>query len=361
MKERESFVLKRKSVIIKYVIAIILVLILGIYLLIQTFEEPEVTNVQFTESSNMDYKVYLKENDFFKQDYIGKDNQYIASLIDYIEADFNYQLKAQQKNESYKYTYRIEAETNLTDAETNNSIFNEKEVLVKEKEYSANTSSILSVKEKVTIDYNKYNDLVKSFIEAYDLEDYIATLTINMYADVIDFEGNANAGKPVMTLSIPLTTKTMAIDIESNEVNQNIVDVHKTVNNKEYIYLAVGLLALALILGIKLRYFIKDTESELALYEMKLRKIMTSYSSYVQKISNEYYFGDRQILEVRLFEDLLQIRETINKPILMLEGDVAMDTYFFIASDDTIYLYELQPGSYKRNKASKKARHPEEV
>lgn len=361
MGEKESFVLKRKSVIIKYVIAIVLVLIAGIYLLIETFKTPEVTNVQFTESSSIDYKVYLKENDFFKESYLGSNNQYIANLIDYVEADFNYQLKSQQKNESYKYTYRVEAEVDVSDAETNNSLYNIKEVLVKEKEYSANTSNILSVKEKITIDYNKYNDLVKSFIDEYDLEDVMAVLTINMYADVVDFEGNANAGKPVMSLNIPLTTKTMAIDIESNEVNQNIVDVYKTVDNQQYIYLAVGLLAVALILGIKLRYFIKDTESEIALYEMKLRKIMTSYSSYVQKISNEYYFGDRQILEVRLFEDLLQIRETINKPILMLEGDVAMDTYFFIASDDTIYLYELQPGSYKRNKSSKKARHPEEV
>jgi len=360
MEEKESCVYRRKGVIIRYIIAIILALIAGIYLLVQTFKKPEITNIQFTESSNIDYKVYLKDNDFFKENYLGKDNEYIASLIDYIEADLNYQLKSQQKNESYKYSYRVEAEVNVKDGESDNPLYKEKEVLVKAKEYTANTSNILALNEKVTIDYNKYNDLVKSFVDVFDLEDIIATLTINMYAEVLDVEGQVDTGKPVMTLNIPLTTKTMAIDIESNEVNQNIVDVYKTVDNNQYIYIAIGLLAIAAILGIKLRYFIRDTESEIALYEMKLRKIMTSYSSYVQKISNEFKFGDRQILEVRLFEDLLQIRETINKPILMLEGEEAMDTYFFIASDDTTYLYELKPGSYKRNKASK-SKHPENI
>lgn len=360
MEEKESCVFRRKGVIVKYIIAIILALIAGIYLLVQTFKKPEITNIQFTENSNIDYKVYLNENDFFKEDYLGRDNKYIASLINYIEADFKYQLKAQQKNESYKYSYRVEAEISVQDEEANGFLFQDKEVLVQDKEYSANTSNILSLNEKITVDYNKYNDLVKSFIETYDLDEYVATVTINMYVKVLDVEGQGDTSKPVMSLNIPLTRKTMAIDIESNEVNQNMVDVYKTVDNTEYVYIAMGLLAVAAILVIRLRYFVRDTESEIALYEMKLRKIMTNYSSYIQKISNEFKFGDRQILEVRLFEDLLQIRETINKPILMLEGEEAMDTYFFIASEDTTYLYELKPGSYKKNKSTK-SKHPENI
>jgi len=47
-------------------------------------------SLELKESSNLDYKVYLKENDFYDTPYLTKDMAYIASLIDTINIDFNY-------------------------------------------------------------------------------------------------------------------------------------------------------------------------------------------------------------------------------------------------------------------------------
>ena len=46
--------------------------------------------VTYTEKSNVDYKVYLKENEFYEKDYVDKDNQYISNLVDNIETKFDY-------------------------------------------------------------------------------------------------------------------------------------------------------------------------------------------------------------------------------------------------------------------------------
>lgn len=356
---------KRKSMIIRYIACIIVAFVASIVLFIHTSKEDKQEKqevIVYTENSNIGYKVYLKENEFFEDDYLLEDNQYIASLINYIETNMEYQLGSESKNIDYKYAYKIMAEVEVQDKDTKKPLYKFEEELVKEQVYYANTSSDLRLNKKIQIDYNKYNDLIKKFVDVYDLEESNASLTVKMYVKMLDSD-NASIQKtdiPVATLNIPLTTNTVAIDIESHEVNGNGINVIKKMNDQGDVFIAVILLAVAFGLALKLRVFIKDTENEEALYNMKLRKIMMNYGSYIQKVNNEYDFEDCQVLEIKLFEDLLQIRETINKPILMTESDEVMQTYFFIPTDNTIYLYELKPGNLKKQKGRRyKGKHPE--
>ena len=43
--------------------------------------------IGYRESGAIDYNVFLKDNEFFEQDYLGKDQSYVASLIDKIIAE----------------------------------------------------------------------------------------------------------------------------------------------------------------------------------------------------------------------------------------------------------------------------------
>lgn len=347
-----NFAQVRKRRITKYVIFIVLLCIIAIVLLFN-ISKNQVHNVVYTESSDIDYKVYLKKNDFFTGEYVEANNQYIASLIDYIQTEMNYKLEAQEKNIEYEFSYSVAAEIDVQDKATRKSLYKITDDLIKEGKYYTNTDEALEIREVLKIDYNKYNDLINKFVELYDLEDYNANLIINMYVNIYDEDGNINgAGTPVATLNVPLTEKTMSIDIESNSVNESSI-MAKAVNNNGYIFGAAILFIVAIVMAIRLKVFIKDTESEDSLYRMKLRKIMMSYSSYIQKIDSEYSFEGKQIIEIKLFEDLLQLRETLNKPVLMVEKENAKETYFFVPADNTIYLYELNPGELTKKE------HPE--
>ena len=77
-------------------------------------------------------------------------------------------------------------------------------------------------------------------------------------------------------------------------------------------------------------------------------------ASYIQKLNNEFDFEGHQILEIKSFEDLLQIKETLNKPILMTEKSLAMETYFFIPSEKNVYVYELKAGNLRKNNKGKR-------
>lgn len=349
-KEHKIFdMLARKSVIIKYFISITLIFIITIIFLMQVIMKNKTRDIVYTENSEVDYKVYLKENDFFEGSYLTKDNQYIASLINYIETDFEYQLETTEKDIDYTYTYKIIAETSVVDKTNNNSLYNSVEELVEEKEYKANSNSKLEIKENIIVDYNKYNDLINKFVDTYDLDNNVASVNIKMFVKINDnINENCNNYVPAISLNIPLTTKTIAIDIESNLVNENDISVCENVEKDKYTFGTVILFIIDIILVVKLLIFIKDTKDEESIYNMRLRRIMSNYGSYVQKLNNEFNFEEYQILEIRSFEDLLQVRDTINKPILMTERPVVKETYFFIPSEKSVYIYELKAGSLRK-------------
>ena len=356
-KEHKIFdILKRKSIIIKYIVFIALIFIVTTMFIIQLTKESKIQkDIVYTENSNLDYKVYLKENDFFDTRYLEEENQYIASLIDYVEANFRYDLQASERGIDYKYTYKIVAEVNVEDKTNHKSLYKFNEDLIEAKEYSHNTNSKLIINEPIKVDYNRYNDIIKRFVDLYDLDNSTASVTINMYVKMLDDnkKDDAKNNTPAISLTIPLTRETMAIDIESNAVLANDINVCQNINQGKYLFGAVLFAILDVILVVKLVIFINDTKNEKSVYNMRLRKIMSNYGSYIQKLNNEFDFDGHQILEIKSFEDLLQIKETLNKPILMTEQTLAMETYFFIPCDDNCYVYELKAGNLRNNRGKR--------
>jgi len=355
-KEHKIFdMLKRKSIIIKYIVLISLIFTVTTMLISKTIKKDELKNIVYTENSSLDYKVYLKPNDFFNTRYLEKNNQYIASLIDFIEADFIYELEASEENIDCNYTYKIIAEVNVQDKVNHNSLYKFTDELIGETALSFNTNTKLRINEPIKIDYNRYNDIVNRFVDMYDLKNSNSIVTVNMYVNLNDNTGHGSEEcLPVISLNIPLTIKTIAIDFESNEVNASERNVRTTINSEKYLFGATILLIIDIILVIKLIRFIKDTKDEKSVYKMRLRKIMSNYGSYIQKLNNEFIFDDDyQVLEIKSFEDLLQVRETINQPILMTEQKLAMETYFFIPSEKNVYIYELKVGNLRKNRGKR--------
>jgi len=343
--------LGRKSIIIGLILLIVILVISTIVLLKESMKEEKVEQIIYTEKSNLDYRVYLKENDFYSQEYIGKDKQYIASLIDYVWAKFNYELSSSDAKQKHQYTYNIVAEVNVEEVGNGKSIYKFKEDLVKEQTKTFNTKTKLGLSETVKIDYNKYNDIIKRFIDVYRLDDIDSTLTIKMFVNV---EGVTTNKTPVATLNIPLTNKTIAIDLQTNTVNATDMSVYKEIANKDHLYIAILFSILILMLTIELFIFTRNTKDITSRYNNKIKKILTSYDSYIQRTDNEFNFKGYQQLEMQSFEDLLQIRDTISQPILMKEKEKDKETDFFIPSKaNVVYIYKLKIEDFEQSEKEK--------
>lgn len=336
---------RRKSVQEYFVKAIILIIFI-IVLLCMYVKNTNTSMISYKENSNVDYKVFLKENEFYNDKYSKKDNQYIASLIDYIVADFSYDLEIFESDIKYDYKYRVEAEVNVEEKTTNKSIYNFNEVLVENKTFEGTENKTVKIKEKVNIDYNKYNDLIKKFITVYDLDEAVSTLTINMYINIDGIDGNFQRDENdeyLVSLDIPLTTKTVGIDLNTNLIGCENELIKCETKNMSWIKVIVLVLILLEINYIaKLFKYMSKNRTPEDIYKLELNKILSNYSSYIQKINNSFNMEKYELIMVDKFNDILEIRDTIQEPILMFEIPDKLKTYFMIPSRNQIlYIYEL--------------------
>jgi len=98
IQRRKEYKRNRKKWMIVQVVAIILlaVIALGSFLIYNRMNRTYY--VECIESSGIDYMVQYGNNGFFDEEWIGKDQAYISSLIEKMTAEFKYQLDADSKD-----------------------------------------------------------------------------------------------------------------------------------------------------------------------------------------------------------------------------------------------------------------------
>lgn len=342
MSKKENY---RKTEIKNLVWMIIITAIIGLVALIFYTTRDRNYFIVYDEKSDIDYKVRLKENEFYEEEYLDKDKGYVASLIDRISTEFRYDLVF-SKNVAYKYSYRIVADVEVEDETVNSTIYHYSEDLVK-KDLKASTGSLF-IDENLSIDYAKYNNVISKFKEVYELSNTSAKLNIDLYVNVQDVDGSKTSAlvdRKVSGLSIPLTERTIAIDIGNNIINNkdNRIEVTKTDNIGWVLIIAVFYLTIAVVYSIYLYIYLKRTRTAQMIYDKEIKSILSNYDGYIQRISGTYDMGTSQVLKIESFTDMLEIRDTLKQPILMLENETKDGTFFIIpATNSIIYTYSLR-------------------
>ncbi|MBR7181528.1 MAG: hypothetical protein IKD28_01940, partial [Clostridia bacterium] len=152
--------------------------------------------IDYTENGKVDYRVKLKPNLFYEEEYLGAGQAYVASLIDSVEANFSYTLTMASPNVRYDYSYKIDTELLITDTKSGNTILSRVEENVAEKTFSKIGSSNLTIAEKVTLGYENYNLATQMFLEDLKLSGTKAALIVRMHINVIstcdDFENDGS-------------------------------------------------------------------------------------------------------------------------------------------------------------------------
>ena len=77
--------------LIIFLCAFIILFFLSYLCVKNSYTRTEEKITTYREFGNVDYKVYLKPNEFYSQSYLGKNMVYITSIIKNIKIDYNYQ------------------------------------------------------------------------------------------------------------------------------------------------------------------------------------------------------------------------------------------------------------------------------
>ena len=182
---RQEYKRNRKKLILIQTVALILVGAFALTFFMVYDRMNRTYYIEYTENGAVDYKVNLKENNFFEENSVGAGSSYVASLIENIGADFKYKLAIDNASVGFDYSYWVDAQLIVANKDTGDHIYQPKYNLLPETKASVKGKDSLKIGTSVDIDYNSYNKTATSFVNTYDLKNTTSTLVVTMYVKVL--------------------------------------------------------------------------------------------------------------------------------------------------------------------------------
>ena len=246
------------------------------------------SSIKYNENSDINYGVNLIENEFYKTNHLGENVDVISSLIKDIDVGFKYNLNLSEEIE-YTYSYKIVANIILKEKSKTNLIYSDEQVVIN-KELLEGKSRRLDILETMNINYNDYNNQINKLIEQYKLDNTESELSLSMKLNVVNKATGEKINKEtnVMTIVIPLDTKTVEITVNENVKDSQgeiVIQLNESEDSKKYLTIGILAFILGLLAFVSLIRYISKTRSAEKMYENEIKKILFDYKSYVQKIN----------------------------------------------------------------------------
>jgi len=352
--QRQEYKTNRRKRIILQVIALAVVILIALGSFRIYARMNQTYYIHYTENGNADYTVQLLENSFYEEDALDSERSYIAALIDQVTADFSYDLDMAATNVAFDYSYGITARLMVKDKLSDQVIFDPVYELVPTQTLNIAKGNAVVINEQVTLDYGTYDALAREFIDVYGLRDVESLLAVTLQVDVLSqceaFE-NSNENAYTISLNIPLAQNTLVMETSASAPNgeNKVLACYGAGTQNFFKALAIIATIVGVILACVLVGFIYLTRNDDINYTIKVKRLVSSYRSYIQQIEQEFDTVGYQILQVKTFPELLGIRDTLQSPILMSENEDQTRTQFIIpTSTKLLYIYEIKVDNYDK-------------
>ncbi len=301
--------------------------------------------VNYAEGGKVDTKVLLADNSFYDEQYLDSNHAYIADLIKTVETDFKYGLVMDANSVSYKYSYTVDATVKVIDKDSKAPLYDPSFVL-KEVKDEESSERELNISEKVDIDYAYYNKIAADFVNNFGVNDATATLVVRMNVAVLGkcetFADEQN-NKYTLEVNIPLLRQTVKFTASSSVLTeeQKILACDSELKSVFCVLWRVfGVLSILMCVFTSI-YTVKTRDKHID-YARKVQKLLSNYKSYIHRVENMVSFEGCNVLKIVTFEELLEIGDKLQNPVLMYENEDKTKSSFFIAtSNNLVYFYEI--------------------
>lgn len=304
-------------------------------------------NVFYEEYGSPNYKIYLKDNNYYKQEYLDKDMSYIANLIDKISINYNYKFNSDTELNG-EYYYKIVANLEIMNPKNNSLFYQEKYELSEEKKFPIKNEKEYIINEIIDINYDKYNEIANNFEASYGVEtDSNLTVSLELHRKVdgtlvnnsdIDSDNKIN-------LIIPLSEKTINLKSEPLAMkNENIIiSLNKyKIDDIKYLISALLFLGFAVTIFIYITRKTILSRPKLNSYDKLLRKILRQYDRLIVNVNTQPSFKIEDAIQVDNFYELLDAKDSIHNAIFYYEVIPHQKCYFYINNDNNYIVYTLK-------------------
>lgn len=319
--------------------------------------------ISYKVSDSIDYKITMKNNQFYTSEEANESNFYVTSLMDTMQVNFKYNLIGSDYfNSDYEYVVVL----NMTSANDGEVVWSYEEDVLSQVKDSVTDVMEIEISDSFNVDLSV---LYKKAKEFYDLTGYGVNLDIKVkIASELSVENYDNkiSDKQVLSISIPLSEKVASITKSSdNSVNKKVIDQYEVDEEfNTYLFIvSIGLIAALTPVTVR-SYVALFNLTNLDNYDRKLKRLKTRYGFISKEVTKAPNFDNKEIYEVLSCSELSILCANKDLNINVYEKRKGKECWFYVVDKKDVYMYVLaldyeqikmsNKGSIKLNKNKKK-------
>ena len=333
-----------KKRMVFYTIISMVFMILSYLFIVSGIDMKTKIYVKYQQVDDISYVVNLLPNTVYENDYLNMGGNYIGSLVKDIDLDLKYNLIYARNITGY-YVYNLKG--TLVASEGEDILWEKNYDLLADKVTVLDQNKVkdIRVKDKTSIDYQKYVNEINDFNKKYNMEVSGVLLVSFKLKTTLDFTGFKNTYDDTKEVKMVIPVTNEAFKIKILDDNREF-DSYNEMTNKEgvnYLFLVFGALCLSvgiafLMVVIKNLLEINNKENK---YVKELKKILNEHED---EIVNVYEFNNAKkynLIYVDSFKELLDVYDKVDLLISFKELKKNQKAVFLIIENDNAWIYIL--------------------
>lgn len=311
--------------------------------------------MSYTSKGNLNYRVYLKPNQFISAPYLEAGEAYILDLIDHVQITSLYNFSSTAKTNvtgTNKLVARLKVYYKESTDTNNNPEVLKKERTLDQKVMSFNENAYSSVN-TYNLNLGEYLTILKEFQEQ-------VKIAVDGYLEVsaeTDFSGTVGGASYnnsyANVLKIPLSESVIKIEQESSEDETSKVfesDLVKTNKVVMAFIIIANVVVFAIICVLLRQLFMFTNKTE---YERVLGKLLRTYDDIIVNTTSILDVSRYKLIEIEEFKEILNLSRELLLPIMNYEVKKGKETWFYVVRDDILYRYVVSSEKLEADKNEK--------
>ena len=325
-----------------YIFLCILFLFFALYFISSSVNISKEENIKYYEKGTIDYKVCLKDNDFYEEECLNKNMSYVANLIKNMPLSFNYDFSTTKKiNLTPKY--EIIADLTISNSDESTDYYEKKYILKSLSKVEKDNANYTIKDNSITIDYDYYNTIASKFKSQYNVETKsnlkISYIVYNDSADI-------HLSPSITSINIPLSEKSLNINMKSVDINNNdsqdLVKYKFELSNMIYLLLGIISVIISIYSVIKAVRMVNVSKEKKNKFDKYTAKILKEYDRLIVETTSLPHLDDYNIIKINKFEELLDVRDNMKLPIMYYEVAKHQKAHLYILHENNLYLLTIK-------------------
>ncbi len=340
---------KKKKIKLLWIICLsiffwFLFVLLGTNLIIKSLKVNGSEKLYFVEKGDVNYLVCLKDNNFFEDQCLNSNMSYVASLINNISLNFNYQFNGNIDDLINNVDYQVNAKLIIENIDTKAKYYEKEfELVSKTDDIVSNNGTLYDLNKNINVDYEYFNNIANSFKSQYGVnsQSYLEVyLNINKYSSYQDIPKSS-----LISVKIPLSQKAIEIKFNTHNLNNSI---DKSISSKSLIIngyfkfiIGVFLLLFSFVFLVVIVMIINNYRKKVSKYNKFINKILREYDRLIVETSTIPNYEDYNVLIINSFNELVDVRDNLRSPIMYCDVLSEKESLFYIINGNNLYLYTV--------------------